>query len=222
MLKGKFAVLSLGVAALLCLQFAAVDTATSGNVDQCLSEATGASGSIFACPASDGDALSAFGLTITVTARNAAGQGIAGIPAADIWLLGCNNLITLCGGSGGINASGPTDANGVTTITGDIAAGGCDVGGVRAVIQGVLIGAGGCGDPCVAVKVKSADQVAPFLQVQSNDLSRFSTNYQPIGGTYADCSDFVAPFGQIQVNDLSKFSGHYSPIFTPPTAHDCF
>jgi hypothetical protein len=218
MLKGKFAVLSLAAAALLCLQFAAVETANSGNVDQCLSEATGASGSIFACPASDGDALSAFGLTITVVARNNAGVGIEGIPAADIWLLGCNNLITLCGGSGGINASGPTDATGTTTIIGDIAAGGCDLGGVRAVIQGVLIGAGGCGDPCVGVKVKSSDLVAPFLLIQVNDLSKFSSHYQPIGGTYNECADYIAPFGVIQVNDLSKFSSHYSPI---GASHDC-
>jgi hypothetical protein len=217
MLKGKFAVLSLAAAALLCLQLAAVETASSGNVDQCLSEATGASGVIFACPASDGDALSGAGLTITVIARNAAGVGIPGIPAADIWLLGCNALITLCGGSGGINASGPTDANGQTTITGDIAAGGCDLGGVRAVIQGVLIGAGGCGDPCVLVKVKSSDLVPAQgnLVVDLADFAKFGTGYQSPPKAYQECLDYVAPFGEVKLNDFGKYGSHHG------TAHGC-
>jgi hypothetical protein len=184
-----------------------------------LSEATGAAGVIFACPASDGDGLAGAGLTITVTVRNNAGVGIPGIPAADISLTGCSpgDLIKLCGGSGAINASGPTDANGVTTITGDIAAGGCDLGGVRVVVQGIAIGAGNCGDPCVPVKVKSTDLVAD-LKIQVNDLAKFSGAYQPIGGTYDECMDYVAPFGAIQVNDLAKFSGHYTPL---GTNHDC-
>jgi hypothetical protein len=54
--------------------------------------------------------------------------------------------------------------------------------------------------------------------IQVNDFTKFSGNYQPIGGTYADCSDFVAPFGVIQVNDFTKFSSHYSPL---GINHDC-
>jgi hypothetical protein len=207
MLKGKFAVLTLAAAALLCLQVASVETVTSGVVDQCNSSASGAAGVVLACPQSDGDLLSAAGLTITVTVLDINSDPVPNIPAADVWLIGCNDLLALCGGSGAINASGPTDVNGQTTITGDIAAGGCDLGGVRVVVQGIAIGAGPCGDPCVAVKVKSPD-INGNLIVNLVDFATFGAGYTSPPKPYNECIDYAAPFGTVTLADFAKYGSH--------------
>jgi hypothetical protein len=209
MLKGKFAVLSLAAAALLCLQIAGVNTVNSGVIHPCLSTASGPAGVIFACPQDDGDLLSVSGLTINVTLKDAANVAVAGVPAADIWLIGCNDLIGLCGGSGAINASAATDVNGQTTITGNIAAGGCDLGGVRVVAQGVVIGAGVCAAPCVAIKVKSAD-INKSLNVNLVDFSIFggASGYPSPPKPYTECIDYTAPFGTVTLPDFAKYGSH--------------
>lgn len=207
MLKGKFAVLSLAAAALLCLQVAGVGTVQSGVVDPCNSSASGAAGVIFACPQSDGDALSGAGLTISVTVLDNVNAPVVGVAAADIWLVGCSDLLALCGGSGAINAAAPTDVNGQTTITGDIAAGGCDLGGVRVVVQGIVIGAGVCADPCVAVKVKSAD-INGSLVVNLVDFATFGAGYTSPPKPYNECIDFTAPFGTVTLPDFAKYGSH--------------
>lgn len=122
--------------------------------DPCGSTATSAAGVHFICPQGDGDALSAAGLTITVTVLDIAHVPVPGIPAQDIWLIGCNDLLVLCGGSGAINATAPTDTNGMTTIEGAIAGGGCDPG-VRVVVQGIVIGGGVCSGGCLPIQVRS-------------------------------------------------------------------
>ena len=207
MLKGKFAVLSLAAAALLCLQVAHVSTVNSGVVDACNSSASAASGVAIACPQSDGTLLGSVGLTITVTVRDNVNAPIANIPAADVWLIGCNDLLALCGGSGAINASAPTDVNGQTTITGDIAAGGCDLGGVRVVVQGVAIGAGVCADPCVLIKVKSPD-VNGNLLVNLVDFATFGSGYTSPPKAYNECIDFTAPFGTVTLADFAVYGSH--------------
>ena len=93
MLKRKFAVLSLAAAALLCLQFAGANTVNSGVVDPCFSSASSPAGVIFACPQDDGVLLSTAGLTSNVTVKDNLNAPVAGVPAADIWLIGCNDLI---------------------------------------------------------------------------------------------------------------------------------
>jgi hypothetical protein len=185
--------------------------------DPCESDASGSPGAIFACPGGDGDALLSNGLTITVIARNRFGVPIPDVPATDIWLVGCNNLLSLCGGSAAINASGPTDQDGMTTITGDIAAGGCELGGVRAVISGIAIGAGGCGDPCVPVRVKSPDIVPDGgnLVVDLADFAMFGTGYQSPPKAYQECLDYKAPFGEVKLNDFAHWGSHSLP------EHDC-
>jgi hypothetical protein len=205
MLKGKFAVLSLAAAALLCLQFAGVNTVNSGVIDPCNSAATGPAGVIFACPQDDGDLLSASGLTINVTAMDNTNAPVPNVPAADIWLIGCNDLLGLCGGSGAVNASAATDVNGQTTITANIAAGGCDNGGVRVVIQGVVVGAGVCADPCVAIKVRSAD-FNKNLVVNVVDFAFFAGGY-PVNPAVNDCRDFNND-GQVGIVDFAKFTAH--------------
>lgn len=209
MLKGKFAVLSLAAAALLCLQIAGVDTANSGNVSPCNSSATGPAGVAFACPQGDGDALNVLGLTITVTVLDNVGPGspIPGIPATDMWLISCNDLLNLCNGSSAITASAATDVNGQSTFTGDIAAGGCDNGGVRVVVQGIVIGAGICADPCVAVQVRSADFNANGTATDAIDFGFFTAGY-PVNPAVNDCRDFNNDT-KVDVVDFAKYTGHY-------------
>lgn len=217
MLKGKFAVLSLVAAALLCWQVAGVETVNSGIVDPCESTASSAAGVHFVCPQGDGDALSSAGLTISVTIEDNTGAGIPGIPAADFWLIGCNDLIVLCGGSGSINATAATDANGMTTIAGDITGSGCDTG-VRVVCQGIILGNGACAPLCLAIQVRSPDQRSPVGatpdgQVTLADLAFFGTSYQSPPKPYFACHDFVGgPFGTITLGDFAKFGAHFNHI----------
>jgi hypothetical protein len=135
---------------------------------------------------------------------------VVGVPAADIWLTECNlNGLVLCGGSGGINAAAATDLNGQTTITGDIAGGGCDTG-VRVVVQGIVIGAGACGDPCIPLEVRSPDykQESPLL-VALQDFGKFGQAFPTATKPYDACSDFVAPFGNVNLQDFAVFGLHW-------------
>jgi hypothetical protein len=207
MLKGKFAVLSLVAAALLCLQIAGVETVNSGVVDPCNSSASSAAGVAFACPQSDGDILGSIGLTISVTVHDNVNAPVVGVPAADVWLIGCSDLLALCGGSGSISASAATDINGQTTINGDLSAGGCDLGGVRVVVQGVVIGAGVCADACLPIKFKSAD-INGSLTVNLVDFATFGAGYQSPPKPYNECIDFSAPFGTVTLPDFAKYGTH--------------
>jgi hypothetical protein len=218
MLKGKFAVLSLASAALLCLQFAGAGTVNSGVVDPCNSSASGAAGVLFSCPANDGDFLSASGLTISVTVLDNLSAPVVGVPAADVWLVGCTEAnLNLCGGSGAISAAAATDVNGQTTISGRFAAGGCDLGGVRVVVQGVVIGAGVCGDPCIPVKIKSAD-TNKDLVVNLVDFSAIGLGFPSPPKAYNECIDFVPPFGTVNLQDFSKYGLHHQNTVPP---HGC-
>jgi len=214
MLKGKFVVLSLVAAALLCWQVAGVSTVNSGVVDPCNSTASSAGGVHFICPLGDGDPLGAAAITVTI--HDNTNAPVVGIPAADFWLIGCNDLLVLCGGSGSIDATGATDANGMTTISGDIAGGGCDTG-VRVVCQGIILGNGACAPICLSISVRSPDQrgtggPTPDNQVTLSDLSFFATNsYQSPPKAYFACHDFVGgPYGTISLADFAKFGAHYN------------
>jgi len=215
MLKGKFAVLSLVAAALLCWQVAGVSTVNSGIVDPCNSTASSAGGVHFVCPQGDGDALGAAAISVTI--RDNTNAPVVGIPAADFWLIGCNDLIILCGGAGSINADAATDANGQTTISGDIAGSGCD-SGVRVVCQGIVLGNGACNPLCLAIQVRSPDQknagggaLPPDGLVGTADFAFFGTSYQSPPKPYFSCHDFVGnPYGTITVADFAKFGSHYN------------
>lgn len=214
MLKGKFAVLSLVAAALLCLQIAGVNAVNSGVVDPCNSTASSAAGVTFACPQDDGDLLSASGLTISVTVKDNVNVAVPNVPAADIWLDGCTaGTLALCGGSGAINAAAATDINGQTTITGNLAAGGCDLSGVRVVVQGVVIGAGTCAAACVPIKVKSAD-INKSLTINLVDFAIFGggppagSGYPSPPKVYNECIDYTAPFGTVTLPDFAKYGSH--------------
>ena len=206
--KSSLLLLLFGVAAPICLPN---PVASVGGIEcPCESSVAGAAGVLFICPAGDGDRLDANGLIITVTVRDCAGP-VPGIPASDIWLVGCHDLLTLCGGSAAISATGPTDANGVTTIAGAVAAGGCDVGGVHVVVQGVVIGAGVCGEPCIPSKMKSAD-ISRDLVVDLVDFAIFGgpSGYPSPPSPYNECIDYTAPFGTVTLPDFAKYAIHSS------------
>jgi hypothetical protein len=214
MLRGKFTVLALVAAALLCWQVAGVNTVNSGIVDPCTSTASAAAGIGFICPQGDGDNMPS---TISITIKDNTNAAIPGIPAADFWLIGCSNLIVLCGGSGSINATAATDASGNTTITGKLAGGGCDNTGVRVVCQGIVLGSGGaCSPLCLGIQLRSPDQKnttggGPDLQVTSSDFSYFGSNYASPPKPYLACVDFVGgPYGTVTVADFSKFGAHFN------------
>jgi hypothetical protein len=227
MLKGKYFVLSLA-AALVCWQVAGTDTVNSGVIDECLSTATANAGTAFGCPQGDGDALSASGLTITVTVKDGTGTGIPGIPASDFWIIGCNGGLALCGGAGSMGATAATDGNGVTTIAGDPAVGGCD-SGINVVVQGLVIESGVNCDPlCLAIEVHTpdfkdsvvgcpGDQICPDLLVDFSDYTYFGTGYATAANpapAYKDCLDLV-PNNIIEFPDFTKFGVHYL------NAHKC-
>ena len=176
--------------------------------DYCNSTATGPAGILFACSAGDGDALAASGLTITVTVHDFLDVPIEGIPATDIWLISCGNVLALCGGPAAINASGPTDAHGQTTITAAFAAGYCDNSGVRAVVQGIVIGAGACGQPCIPLRVRSAD-ISGDLLVNLIDFAVFAAGYPAPPNPYNACIDFASPYGIISLSDFAKYAVHH-------------
>jgi hypothetical protein len=212
MFKGKFVVLSLIAAALLCWQVLpmTVDTVNSGIVDACSSSASSIGGCLLICPQGDGDRLDATGATISVVVKDQAGAPIPGIPLADFWLMGCNDPgVVLCGGGGSINANAATDANGETEIPGAWAAGGCDSIGVLVVVQGVVLEDvnAGCNALCLSLTVVSPDINADLI-VDVIDLGLFSQSYTSPPHQYIACLDYNCD-GVIDLVDFSLFSQHY-------------
>jgi hypothetical protein len=196
MFKGKFVVLSLIAAALLCWQIMPADV-NSGVVypDSCTSASAG--GCLLVCPQGDGPTLGDAGATISVTVRDNTGTPLVGILATDFWLEGCTGGNCLCGGSGCIDADAATDGTGSTTISDAWAAGGYDTG-VKVVCQGVLL------NQCLAVVAVSPDINCDLL-VDVIDLSTFALTYG-IGGNPA--CDYNCD-GNQDIVDFSLFAQHY-------------
>lgn len=215
MFKGKFVVLSLLAAALLCWQImpASVEYANSGQVNPCSSTAVTAGGCLLICPQGDGSTLASVGATITVTVKDGTGAALAGIPAADLWLIGWGDSICLCGGSGSINADAATDANGVATISSVLRGSGCD-SGVQVVVQGVVIA-----DPtdwtqplCLPVVVASPDLTCDGF-VESADFSLFDQFFRG-NIPYSPCADYNCDTF-IESIDFSLFAQHFDHACNP-------
>lgn len=216
MFKGKLVVLSLIAAALLSWQVmpASVEIANSGIVDPCSSYASESQGDgcWLICPIGDGEVLNNLSpkpgdATITVTVRDATGAPIPGIPAADFWLIGCNDNLALQVGGGSINATAATDVNGQTTIVGTLIAGGCDPQ-VSVVVQGaVLLDPSDWSTPlCLDIYAKSPDGNGDG-QVQNIDFTQFGNAYGPLGGVYDICMDFDCS-GAVQNIDFTQYGNH--------------
>ena len=207
MVKGKFVLLSILAAALLCWQFLPMNTnvASSGIVDPCSSDAefcypTGTR-CLFICPQGDGSTLADGGNEICVTVKNDLGQPIVGMLGTDFWLVGCTNLC-LCGGSGSSNADAATDINGQTQFSGGMAAGGCDTG-LMVVVQGVVIG---CPAICLAIDVRSPD-LDCNLAVDLIDFALFSPHF-PSNPAGDPCVDYDCN-GEVNLIDFSLFAQHW-------------
>ena len=202
MFKGKFVFLALIAVVLLSSQ---LQPANSGVVNSCTSTAAGAGCCYLVCPQGDGTRFDDPGCNaiISLTARDIGGIPIPGILAADIWLIGCNDGICLCGGSGSINADSNTSAfvPGFTTISGDLAAGGCDTG-FYVVIQGVIVG---CPATCLPYQIMSPD-INCDLIVDLIDLAMFAPPYQ--SGPYDICIDYDCN-GYLDLIDFAIFGIHY-------------
>jgi hypothetical protein len=209
-------------------------TASAPIVDPCKSSVSASMGIGLVCPAGDGDPLSAIGSTISVTARDIGGVGVPGIPRTDMWLVGCNDGLLLCGGSSASNADAPTDALGQSTFSNEPIAGGCDTG-LYVVIMGYVIQhAGTCVPHCLLISMRSPDYKSagapgpapcagdircPDSKVTMADYSWFASHYRRAenpGAPYHACADYTTPFGNIGLPDYSKFVVHYIG-----TGHQC-
>lgn len=232
MLKGKYIVLSLA-AALVCWQVAGTDSANSGIVDPCKSTISANAGIVLVCPLGDGDLLTApvggGNSQISLTVRDSGNVGIPGIPATDMWLIGCNDGLLLCGGSSGSSADLATNASGSTTFSNEPVSGGCDTG-LFVIVQGVAIQSpGSCVAQCLAIQARSPDYKSagapgpapcggdtrcPDSRVSNADFSWFVTHYPTAsnpGATYFSCADYAAPQGSpIGLADFSKFTVHFA------------
>jgi hypothetical protein len=213
MLKGKFVLLTLVAAALVSWQVSvSVDSANSGIIDPCSSGATSGSGCYGSIDPSGGilqapiQSLADNGVTISCTVKESNGTPIAGIPAVDFWVVGCVGTLTLCGGSGAINATAATDVNGQTTIEGvlfagvecdtDLSTGSTGTGstetGLQAVAQGIILGQPNCVTTCLAITPRSPD-INGDLTVGLVDFSLFGAHYTVLVASpkpYSACSDY--------------------------------
>ncbi|HKW14859.1 MAG TPA: hypothetical protein VJS69_10275 [Candidatus Krumholzibacteria bacterium] len=226
-------VLALLAIALLFIQVADPRKGNSGIVDTCNSTLTANSGVVLVCPLGDGDPLTApvggGSCQITLTVRDNANVGIPGIPATDMWLVGCNDGLLLCGLSSGSAADAVTNASGVTTFSAEPVSGGCDTG-LFAVVQGRIIqDTGTCLAKCLNIAARSPDYKSagapgpapcagdlrcPDSKVTNADFSWFVTHYPTTGNpgaTYFACADYAAPLGSpIGLADFSKFTVHFA------------
>ncbi len=170
--------------------------AAAGIPDTALSTATAAAGTMWISPGGTGQTFAAQGSTITVTVRDGNGVPINNFPAADIWVVSVvAGQINQC--PGGSSASANTNASGVTTITGTIAGGGCETGGLRAVINGTPI----TGSPALAININSPDITGDRL-VNLADVGPFSAALNTL---FSFCADYV-PTGTINLADVGIFS----------------
>ncbi len=161
------------------------------------------------CPSGDGDRLDSQGATITVVARDCLARPMPGIPAEDFWLMGCNNPgLVLCGGSLSINADSPTDAEGRTTISGQLAAGGCDSTGIWVIVQGVVVSDFITGSSACFPIISVSPDINGDCLVDVIDLGLFSQSYTSPPHHYLNCLDYNCD-GVIDLVDFSLFSQHY-------------
>ncbi|MCK4350711.1 MAG: hypothetical protein KAX13_07625 [Candidatus Krumholzibacteria bacterium] len=199
----------------------------AGEVDDCLSSA-GIFCDVYAdtlefsiCPAGDFEFIrNACGGTaahIWVEVLNGSGNGIEGIPWTDFWLNACDPAQELCLCASAIAADSLTNAGGRTTISGQVAGGGCVLsGGMYIAVQGkVLYQAPDCIDLiCLPIVITSPDNSGD-CQVTITDFSTFAKSYNkgPGGYQYSKCCDYTND-DLVGLSDFSFFAKHYQ--------HTCF
>ena len=160
------------------------------------------------CPQGDGETLAEAGAVITVQVI-LEGHIVPNLSPVDIWLRGCDDVwTTICPpASQAINADHPSDENGMTTISGAIAAGGSVTGLWVIVHNWIATGVSYClGDfICLPITVVSPD-IDGDLVVGFVDLALFASNWPP--QPYSPSRDFNGD-GVIDLRDLSLFAQHW-------------
>lgn len=216
MVKGKVLLFS------LLLIFAT--SLTAGEVDDCESEVYYANGCtqmyLLVCPAADFDRIDEACTDdsydyIRVVAKDASGNGIAGIPWTDYWLDACDTAQELYVCAGGVGADSLTNSNGETTISDPIGAGGCILtGGVYVAIQNnpVLEKPECTSMICLPMIVKSPD----MNKDGSVDLSDFGVFGNAFGtqtgdANYDPCCDYNDD-GYVNLSDLGYFGDHWQHV----------
>lgn len=212
-MKTRIAVSALILTAAVCSAFLRAGASTP-DLGYCNATVSVAPGNYcwVVCPQKDGPPLSALSpssgdATITVSVYDAAEDPIPGIPAADYWLIGCNDGLTLCGGAAAIDATGPSDANGTTTIAGRMGGGGCDAC-LLVVVQSVILMEPDCVTPLTVPVATHSPDVNGDLVVNALDFNALGNAWEPLGGTYDACMDFDCD-GAINLIDFTVFGNHW-------------
>jgi hypothetical protein len=209
MFRGKILILSIFTAALLCWQFLPHNThsTSSGLEDPCslmVSFMEPGSRCWLICPQGDGPTLASGNNRIHIIAKNIVGAPIPGILASDIWLIGCQDLF-VCGGSNAIDADSATNDQGITTISGAMAGGGCSLDGVRVVIWGVIAGC----PSCLSMSVASPDLDGDG-SVDLVDFAIFAPSFGSISGDpeFDPCCDYNCDM-YVSLVDFALFAQHW-------------
>jgi len=208
------------------LMLAIATSVYAGDVDDCRST-LGITGctqmQLTICPAGDFEFIrEACGVGITayiwVTARDASGLPIPGIPWTDYWLNACDPAKQLALCSSPIAADSLTGANGTTTFSNRIAAGGCTLTqGIWWAIQGKTLKGiyPSCtSNVCLNVIVKSPDITGaggkPDGVINLSDLIPFGTSYNKNDGQagYNACCDYNDS-NTCNLSDFAYFGTHY-------------
>jgi hypothetical protein len=164
---------------------------------------------LLVCPQGDGQSLAEVGATITVQVFTDQCWPPPGFPPEDIFLYGCDAVwTTLCAPvSQAINADGPTDGNGMTTVSGTIRAGGYGTG-LWVMVRGEMatgVCVPSCADPiCLPITVVSPD-INGDLVVNLVDVALLAGAWPPL--PYSPPIDFNGD-GVINLLDLSLFAQH--------------
>jgi hypothetical protein len=154
---------------------------------------------------------------IWIEARDCANYPIPGIPWTDYWMNACDAAQGLCFCAEPIVADSLTGANGRTTFSGIIRAGGCvQTGGIYMAIQGHIIKKPPTyATPlCLGVVIKGPDLTGasgkPDCVVNLSDLVPFGTGYNKnLGqGGYNACCDFNDD-DKCNLSDFAYFGQHY-------------
>jgi len=145
-------------------------------------------------PDGSGETFASVGITIEVYLRNCAGAPLAGVPAQEVVLYNSN----LCICPGGNIADAATDAQGRTTFSGSLQAGGC--------ANNISVFADGIGIATLPIKFNSADAVpASPCAVDAGDLSAIAAKLGSEVGEapYSICLDLNED-GYIDASDISS------------------